>query len=154
MLVYRLCKKTYVTDPLSAEGAYRAGRRWNPKGYPIFYTSATPELALLEIVAHLNPSFVPRFHLLVLEIHDPHRIVKPDDLRTDWQEATQYENCQAYLSDWLRQPKGLCVSVPSAVVSRSNNYFLHTLHPDFTGSVKIMENAPFPVDSRLVIRSG
>lgn len=55
MLVYRLYKSTYIRDPLSAEGARRAGGRWNPKGIPILYTSATPELALLEIIAHLNP---------------------------------------------------------------------------------------------------
>lgn len=153
MLVYRLCKSTYIADPLSAEGARRAGGRWNPKGYPILYNSATPELALLEIVAHLNPSFVPKFHLLVLEVPDLHRIVTPDELPADWQEGSQYENCQAYLSDWLKQPQGLCMAVPSAIVSRSNNYLLHTLHPDFAVSVKIVENAPFPVDSRLVIRN-
>ena len=45
MLVYRLCKSTYIADPLSAEGARRVGGRWNPKGFPILYTSATPELA-------------------------------------------------------------------------------------------------------------
>jgi RES domain-containing protein len=70
MLVYRLYKSSYIADPLSAEGARRAGGRWNPKGYPILYTSATPELALLEVVAHLNPTFIPKFHLLVLDVPD------------------------------------------------------------------------------------
>ena len=55
-------------QPLSAEGAHRAGGRWNRKGYPILYTSATPEFALLEIVAHLNPLYLPTFYLLVLDI--------------------------------------------------------------------------------------
>ncbi len=151
MLVYRLYKSTYITEPLSAEGARRAGGRWNPKGYPILYTSATPELALLEIVAHLNPSFVPQFHLLVLEVPDCQRVITPDDLPVDWQETSQYDYCQNYLSEWLKRPQELCVSVPSVIVSRSNNYLLHTLHPDFGSSVKIIENEPFPVDSRLAM---
>lgn len=154
MLVYRLYKRTYIAEPLSAEGARRAGGRWNPKRYPIIYTSATPELALLEIVAHLNPSFVPQFHLLVLEVPDYYRIETPDDLPADWQEAMQYENGQSYLSDWLKQPEDLCVSVPSAIVPRSKNFLLHTLHPDFSSLVKVVENDPFPIDSRLGIQNG
>ena len=150
MLVYRLYKSTYITDPLSAEGARRAGGRWNPKGYPILYTSATPELSLLEIVAHLNPSFVPHFHLLVLEIPDVQRMVTLDELPADWQEEQQYESLQSYLLDWLQEPDRLGVSVPSAIVSRSNNYLLHTLHPNFANEVKIVESEPLPVDNRLL----
>ena len=150
MLVYRLYKSAYITQPLSAEGARRAGGRWNPKGYPILYTSATPELALLEIVAHLNPLFLPSFHLLVLDIPDTHHLVRLADLPANWQDEPQHEHLQAYLGDWLRQPDTLCVSVPSAIVDRSRNYLLHTLHPSFEQAVKIVENVPFPVDSRLL----
>jgi RES domain-containing protein len=150
MQVYRLYKSTYINDPLSAEGARRAGGRWNPKGYGILYTSATPELALLEIIAHLNPSFVPRFHLLVLEIPDAHRAVTVEELPSDWQDEQQYEPLQGYLLNWLKQPDELTVSVPSAIISRSRNYLLHTLYPGFADEVKILENEPFPVDTRLI----
>ncbi|GAB3909715.1 RES family NAD+ phosphorylase [Larkinella knui] len=150
MLVYRIYKSTYFTDPLSAEGARRAGGRWNPKGYPILYTSATPELALLEIVAHLNPVFIPDFHLLVLDIPDTYQTVTLADLPRDWQNDTHYETLQTHLSNWLTQPDVLTVSVPSAIVSRSRNYLLHTLHPGFRKDAKVVENAPFPIDSRLL----
>ena len=150
MLVYWLYKSAYITEPLSAEGARRAGGRWNPKGYPILYTSATPELALLEIVAHLNPAFIPSFHLLVLDIPDPHQVISLVDLPTDWQDEAHYETLQTYLSDWLDHPDILTISVPSAIVSRSRNYLLHTFHPDFSGQVKIIENAPFIIDHRLL----
>ena len=150
MLVYRLYKSTYITDPLSAEGARRAGGRWNPKGYPILYTSATPELALLEIVAHLNPVFIPDFHLLVLDTPDTYQKVSLTDLPTDWQNDEHYEILQTHLSNWLTQPDVLTVSVPSAIVSRSRNYLLHTLHPGFRADVKVVENAPFPIDNRLL----
>lgn len=150
MLVYRLYKSTYITEPLSAEGARRAGGRWNPKGYPILYTSATPELALLEIVAHLNPSFVPSFHLLVLDIPEEHQNVALTELPVNWQDEQEVELVQSHLLDWLKDPAVLTVSVPSAIVSRSRNYLLHTLHPGFNERVKIIENAPFGIDARLI----
>ncbi|MBC8151836.1 MAG: RES family NAD+ phosphorylase [Bacteroidetes bacterium] len=150
MLVYRLYKSTYIADPLSAEGARRAGGRWNPKGFPILYTSATPELALLEVVAHLNPSFIPGFHLLVLDIPEDYRAVLETDLPPNWQDEQPGEALPAYLSDWLKQPDVLTVSVPSAIVSRSRNYLLHTLYPGFSDRVRIVENEPFRIDARVI----
>ena len=150
MLVYRLYKSAYITQPLSAEGARRAGGRWNAKGFPILYTSATPELALLEVLAHLNPAFIPEFHLLVLDIPDRYQTVLLTDLPADWQGEEQYEAVQAYLSDWLVTPNELTVAVPSAIVSRSKNYLIHTAHPSFGESVRIAENQPFLVDTRLL----
>ena len=150
MLVYRLYKSTYIAEPLSAEGARRAGGRWNPKGYPILYTSATPELALLEIMAHLNPAFIPNFHLLVLDVPDQYRTVALAELLADRQDEKHYEPVQRHLLAWLAQPDVLTVAVPSAIVSRSQNYLLHTLHPDFADAVSIVENEPFRIDSRLI----
>ena len=150
MLVYRLYKSTFIAEPLSAEGARRAGGRWNPKGYPILYTSATPELALLEVAVHLNPQFIPNFHLLVLDIPDSFRAVSIVDLPENWQDEQPSESLAFRLIDWLRQPDILTVSVPSAIVTRSQNFLLHTLHPDFTSKVRIIENAPFQIDSRIV----
>ncbi len=150
MLAYRLYKSTYIAEPLSAEGSRRAGGRWNPNGFPIFYASATPELALLEVVAHLNPSFVPNFHLLVLDIPQPERIVSVSDLPANWRDDDQYEIMQNHLSDWLKQPKTLTVAVPSAIVIRSVNYLIHSENPQFGELVKIVENEPFEIDGRLI----
>jgi len=88
--------------------------------------------------------------LLVLDIPDTQHTVSVADLPLDWQDESQYEFLQSYFADWLRQPTILTVSVPSAIVSRSRNYLLHTLHPAFMEEVKIVENAPFPIDTRLI----
>lgn len=149
MLVYRLYKSAYIADPLSAEGARRAGGRWNPKGVPILYTSATPELALLEIIAHLNPAFIPRFHLLVLDVPDPIRTVRLAQLPADWRDDDQCEPLQTYLTDWLTKPDGLSVGVPSSIVPRSTNYLLHTSYTGFTNQIRIIENEAFEIDARL-----
>ncbi|MCY7357675.1 MAG: RES family NAD+ phosphorylase [Rudanella sp.] len=150
MLVYRLYKSTYIAEPLSAEGSRRAGGRWNPKGFPILYASATPELALLEVVAHLNPSFIPRFHLVVLDIPQPERIVSASDLPANWRDDDQHEIMKNHLSDWLKQPETLTIAVPSAIVVRSINYLIHGDYPQFNQLVKIIENEPFELDGRLI----
>lgn len=102
------------------------------------------------MVAHLNPNFIPKFHLLVLDIPVDERSVSPNDLPTGWQNEQPEGPLQLYLTDWLTQPDCLTVSVPSAIVTRSRNYLIHTLHPRFTDEVKIIENEPFQIDTRVV----
>lgn len=53
MLVYRLIKERFLASPLSVEGSRRWGGRWNPPGSGVLYTSASPELTLLEQLVHL-----------------------------------------------------------------------------------------------------
>ncbi|GAB3926568.1 RES family NAD+ phosphorylase [Larkinella terrae] len=149
MLVYRLYKSEYIADPLSGEGARKAGGRWNPKGYPILYTAATPELALVEVLVHFNPKKIPRFHLLVLEISGSIQTTLLQDLPADWQSDEQYDRLQNHLLDWLIEPTTVAVSVPSAIITRSTNYLIHTLFPGFRDEIKIIENEPFLIDSRL-----
>ena len=150
MLVYCLYKSLYTTEPLSAEGPRRAGGRWNLKGYPILYTSATTELALLEVLAHLKPAFIPAFHLLVLDVPDSFKAVSVTELPNNWQTEQQDEFMQTYLADWLNHPDELIMAVPLVIVSRSTNYLIHSLHPKVKEAVRIVENKPFEVNSRLI----
>ncbi|RYF45851.1 MAG: RES domain-containing protein [Cytophagaceae bacterium] len=117
---------------------------------PVLNTSATPEPALLEVAAHLNPQFIPSFHLLVLDIPHSFRAVSLADLPQNWQEERPNESLTFHLIDWLRQPDVLAIPVPSAIVTRSQHFLLHTLHPDFTNKVRIVENTPFQIDNRIV----
>lgn len=151
MLVHRILKSKYAHEPLSAEGAQRAGGRWNPKGFPILYTSATPELALLEVIAHFEPSYIPNYNLLVLSIPDPKRQLNADDLPPSWRTDTPYDKTtQYFLLDWLRTPDLLAIGVPSAIVERSTNYLIHMQYPSFMNDIQVVENNPFKIDLRLV----
>ncbi|TAE29388.1 MAG: hypothetical protein EAZ91_12630 [Cytophagales bacterium] len=78
------------------------------------------------------------------------RVVALMDLPDDWPESTSYETDQTYLAHWLQKPDMLTVQVPSSIVSRSSNYLIHTLHPAFGADVRMVENAPFRVDMRVV----
>lgn len=104
----------------------------------------------MEVAAHLNPSFIPNFHLLVLDIPEEYRAVSFADLPKNWPGEQPDGTLSPYLIDWLKQPDVLTVSIPSAIVSRSRNNLLHRLHPDFGDGVKITENEPFRIDARVI----
>ena len=50
LTVYRTVKSEYVDEPLATEGARLFGGRWNPKGYPLLYTTSSPALDRKSVV--------------------------------------------------------------------------------------------------------
>ncbi len=149
--VYRLIKERFLTTPLSAEGARRLGGRWNPAGVGILYTSASPELALLEQIVHLRSlpySDLPRLVLLTLLLPDPPRLLDASDLPTNWRDEADFSANHQAIASWLAKPVVLTLGVPSAVVPDSFNYLLHPGHASF-GRITIARTSAFPVDARL-----
>ncbi len=147
--VYRLVKERFLSTPLSTEGARRYGGRWNPVGVGILYTSASPELALLEQLVHLPElpfEDLPKLFLLTLALPDqPKRLTS---LPEGWRKEAGYEICHRLLADWLREPDVLAVGVPSAVVPESFNYLLHPRHASYE-KIELLHTAPFEIDPRL-----
>ncbi len=149
VVVYRLIKERFLDTPLSAEGARRYGGRWNPPGVGILYTSASPELALLEQLVHLPElpyGDLPRLFLLTLTLPDPPEQLS--QLPAGWREEAGYQTCHRLLADWLGHPHVLAIGVPSAVVPESINYLLHPLHDSYA-QIRILRSAPFEIDPRL-----
>lgn len=149
--VYRLVKERFLSTPLSAEGARRWGGRWNPPGIGILYTSATPELTLLEQLVHLPTmpyADLPRLFLLTLALPETPRVLSASELPQNWRDEADFTGNHQHLTGWLRIPDTLAIGVPSAVVSESLNYLLHPLHPTFE-QIQVIESKPFPVDVRL-----
>jgi len=148
---YRLIKERFIGAPLATEGARRWGGRWNPAGTGILYTSATPELTLLEQLVHL-PTLpyedLPRLYLLTLELPEHPRVIDPHTLPVNWRDEAEFSANHAFLSDWLTSPDVLAVGVPSAVVSESMNYLLHPRHSAFN-QVRVVDTKPFVIDPRL-----
>jgi RES domain-containing protein len=149
--LYRLVKERFVNTPLSTEGARLYSGRWHPAGRGILYTSATPELTLLEQLVHL-PTLpyedLPRLFLLTLSVPDNRRIIPTDELPTDWRDEANFSQNHQFLAPWLSAPDVLAVGVPSAVVSESLNYLLHPAHPLFA-QIAVESAKPFPIDPRL-----
>ena len=149
--VYRLIKERFLSTPLSAEGARLYSGRWHPAGRGILYTSASPELALLEQLIHL-PTLpyedLPRLMLLTLSIPDDRRVLSLEELLVNWRDEASFSDNHRFMANWLVNPDVLAVGVPSAVVAESYNYLLHPAHRSFN-KVELMSAKPFPIDPRL-----
>lgn len=148
-LAYRLVKERFADTPLSSEGARRYGGRWNPPGVGILYTSASPELALLEQLVHL-PALpyqdLPRLILITLALPASPKVV--DNLSPNWREPANYNDNHLRLQPWLNDPDVMALQVPSAVVAESSNFLLHPLHKDYA-EIEIVGVQPFLIDPRL-----
>lgn len=150
MFVYRLVHAAYRHEPLSGQGAALYGGRWNPKGFPLLYTTESPALSLLEILVHLNPRHIPDYYLATIDVPDPVRRYRPDELPVDWRKTGTAGSLpsQTFLLDWLKKPDCLIIEVPSAVVPIMSNYLIHPRHILFA-HCELVRCESFELDERL-----
>ncbi len=151
LCVYRLIKERFLSTPLSAEGTRRLGGRWNPPGIGILYSSASPELALLEQIVHLRSlpySDLPRLILLTLVLPQQPRLLDALDLPAAWRDEADFSVNHQAIGTWLAKPDVLALGVPSAVVPDSFNYLLHPAHASFE-QIIVARTSAFPIDARL-----
>lgn len=150
MIVYRIVREKFRHDALSAEGSRRYGGRWNPKGTGVLYTTSTPELGLVETLAHapeVRYEDLPAYWLSQIEIPDSLRTFRVDEMPDFWQDKT-YDRTQLWLKDWLKNPGALAVAVPSVIVPFSQNIIIHTNHTLFA-QVRLLDQQPLRIDNRL-----
>ena len=150
MRVWRLCTRPHAA--FDGEGARLAGGRWNPKGTPVVYTSATLSLAAQELFVHVDPEEVPANLLgLSADIPDQVRIkeLRAAKLPRDWRRYPAPESLAAMGSDWITSLETAVLSVPSAVIPQESNYLLNPSHPDFV-KIRVNEPEPFAFDPRLL----
>ena len=83
LTAYRLSLRQYAKRAFLGEGASKVGGRWNPRGIPAVYTSATLSLAALEFLAHLSgPQDAPELVSFRLEFDS--KLVTALDIPEDW----------------------------------------------------------------------
>jgi RES domain-containing protein len=149
-ILYRIIRDKYQHTPLSTEGSRLFGGRWNPKGVGVLYATSTPELGLVETLAHA-PSIryedLPTYWVFSVEVPDDIRYISREALPAYWRDET-YERTQGWLKDWLAAPDQLGVAIPSVLVPLSYNVLLHPAHPLF-GEIKVVGREIQPVDHRL-----
>jgi RES domain-containing protein len=149
-ILYRIIRDKYRHTPLSTEGSRLFGGRWNPKGVGVLYATSTPELGLVETLAHA-PSIryedLPTYWVFSVEVPDDIRHISREALPEYWRDET-YERTQGWLKDWLAAPDQLGVAIPSVLVPLSYNVLLHPAHPLF-GDIKVVGQEVQPVDHRL-----
>lgn len=153
--VYRIQKQRFVPITLSGEGARLYGGRWNPEGVPLVYTSASPELALLETLVHLDGTpfrDLPPYVLVTIAVPDEAiETIAEADLPPDWQQQPAPTELARFLLPRL-QPSNPYVgfAIPSVVLpgSPSRNVLLNPLHP-LISQVQVVSATPLVFDERL-----
>ncbi|WP_031529413.1 RES family NAD+ phosphorylase [Dyadobacter crusticola] len=149
-VVYRIIREKFKDSALSAEGSRLFGARWNPKGIGVLYTTSTPELGLVETLAHapgVRYEDLPMYWLSSIQIPDQIRYYARNEMPGFWQDRN-YDRTQYWLKDWLISPDILAVGLPSVIVPFSFNIIIHPQHPDFEG-VSLISQERIPIDRRL-----
>jgi RES domain-containing protein len=155
LLAYRIQKLKHLDTALTGEGARRTGGRWNPVDVPLIYASASPELAFLENMVHLDGTplaDLPPFVLLTLELPaDMVESIALHDLPAGWDQRPYPNAVPEFLLARLRPTDPmLAFAVPSVVLTGSptRNLLINPLHPRLT-EVRVLGHQPVVFDERL-----
>lgn len=123
--------------------------RWHRGAAPIVYASATPELAVLEALAHLEAPLVPHA-LLRLTLRE----VRVDDVRglpPDWKARKPLTRD---LGDrWLARGRGHVLAVPSALCAEAVNLLVASARLE-AGQMRCRRVRAFRFDRRLLQGTG
>ena len=147
MIVYRLCKAAHAA--LDGEGARLWGGRWNRAGRPMIYTAASPSLAVLEVLVHLDlPSALlpDDLRLLTIELPDDAAVRRLEPGPAD--DPNDDGACLAAGEAFLDSGDALGLMVRSVIVPQEWNLLLNPRHADMA-RVVMRENEPFRLDPRL-----
>lgn len=148
--LYRIIRDKYRHEPFSVEGSRLFGGRWNPKGTAVLYTTSSPELGLVEMLAHapaVRYEELPTYWVFSFDVPDDISYVGRTELPDFWQDDT-YDHTQGWLANWLAKPDQLGVAVPSVLVPLSFNVILHPTHALFS-QIKVLAQEIQPVDRRI-----
>lgn len=136
-MVWRIGVDTpaYEAHDLSGKGAELTGGRWNRKGTPMLYTSASRALACLETIVHLEGSAVLPLNRYLVQILIPahcwrSRIVFDDAAHAGWDAEPAGRVSIDWGTDWAHLVRALVAEVPSAIVPEESNVLINPVHPD------------------------
>jgi RES domain-containing protein len=141
VIVWRIAQTTplYRAEDISGAGAAITGGRWNPKGLPMVYCSATLSLAYIETLVHLNladPMPRNRYRIEVTIPDDIWRKRRIDtslspDWPADWDADPAGKGSIDHGAAWLKAVTEAVLVVPSVAIPQENNILLNPLHADF-----------------------
>ncbi|MBC7399116.1 MAG: RES family NAD+ phosphorylase [Mucilaginibacter sp.] len=149
MILYRLVRSVYADD-LSGNGARLYGGRWNSEGKAMVYLASSRSLAVLEALAHLNPTNMPDdYSMITIEAPDSINELNLNILPENWKEYPEQNILQLVGNRFLFKNEKLLLKVPSALVEEEFNYLMNPIH-NLAPSVKIVTKKPFSFDERLL----
>lgn len=150
---WRLVKSRYVSTAFDGEGARLYGGRWNSPGTRVAYASENVELAVLEVLVHLQSSAaLDAYWVASLEFPEAGvEVLNPSTLPPQWRRYPPPAEVQAIGDEWVSRMRSVVLRVPSVVISSADNFLVNPAHPDFS-KVTIDPPEPFEFDPRLLRR--
>jgi len=149
LTAYRLSLRAYARRAFAGEGARQAGGRWNPRGTPVVYTSATLSLAALEFLVHLSgPQDAPELVFFDLEFEA--RLVQDVILPKNWR-TLKLSDTRELGRHWLEEAEWPVLRVPSFVIPSEDNFVLNPHHLEFR-KIRIGRTTPLVLDPRLYLK--
>lgn len=148
---WRLVREARADDAFSGEGARLYGGRWNPRGLPATYLSATRSLAALEVLVH-QAEHVPTGRFLFFEVRFPEHFVtaiSPADLEANWRSYPPRNSTVTLGGKWLQARSSPVLRVPSIMIPEESNFLLNPEHPR-SDEVEIGDPRPFTFDPRFL----
>ncbi len=133
MEMFRIVEKPWSGSAFDGEGASICGGRWNSKGTAMVYAASTRALAILELLVHLEDSYIAQQNFVIFRatINDSYIMDLGKGLPNDWQSDIIPLSTQAIGDDWARQQASAVLEVPSAIIPEEKNYLINPLHSDF-----------------------
>jgi RES domain-containing protein len=148
---WRLTKARHARHAFDGEGARRYGGRWNSPGTRVVYTAATPSLAVLEILVHLQ-AVAPLGGYVLIEARLPEELIetvaRPP---SDWRAQPAPESTRRLGDEWLASGRSMALAVPSVVSPLESLVLLNPAHRDFR-RVRLGRPRPYALDPRLTDR--
>lgn len=151
MIFYRLVTARYASEAWTGSGANQYGGRWNHKGHPAVYVSASISLAALEILVHVKRDIIlSQYQLYSIDIPDNEvEYLDKKWLPDDWQENPAPVSTMDLGTGWLQANSAMALVLPSCIIPYENNAILNPLHPAFSATLKSVQHYPFAFDTRL-----
>ena len=148
MVVYRIGRSRWAYD-LSGEGARLNGGRWNQKGIPCVYASASRALALLEYTVNIDVHDIPRLLCLAtLEIPDDYLTFEVHELPGNWTDSPAPSSTREFGTRQLRKGRQPVLCLPSSIIPEEFNFVLNPSHPRFN-EIRVLEVRDFVYDIRI-----
>jgi RES domain-containing protein len=133
MRFWRICRRQYVSEAATGEGARLYGGRWNSRGVRVVYASTSLALAAMETFVNLEPNLRPGDLVSIEgEIPGDLRIARLDAtlLPPDWH-VSRDEGLRQFGDRWIAGGLSAVMLVPSAAVRGEWNLLLNPAHREF-----------------------
>ncbi len=152
MHVYRLVRREFASpDPFSGEGSFLYGGRWSSPGIRLSYASTYRSLAVLEYLAHIDPSFASQ-DVVIASLHIPEdaSVVPTRPLPENWRQTPAPETLRTVGDQFISSGRASIMLVPSVILPEEKNVLINPKHPDAIRMVRGKALVNFRFDPRLL----